>query len=524
MSPTTASAIELLGAAIADLPIELVPIAKDRLKELVKSSNLADALDRANSKDPGAQLLLSLPKVLATSEFISHELYKTPDLLLELLDADSVLLPRDPKEISNQVSKNYTPEKPIEQLMVELRQTRRHEAARIGWRDIAGFASLNEVVETLSLLADECIRVALMRAHHEVSLNHGVPIGADSHRTIQLVVLGLGKLGGRELNFSSDVDLIFAYPEPGETNGARPITNQEFFIKVGQLLIRILDEITSDGLVFRTDMRLRPNGVSGPLVLSFDAMNHYYTTHGREWERFALVKARAVAGNIEDGQKLLRILKPFVYRKYLDFGAFEGLRAMKHRIERELLRKSSIGDIKRGPGGIREIEFIVQTHQLIRGGREFTLQTANLGRALRELETLGFIGATLADELRIGYDFLRRTEHRLQAAEDLQTHELPTDRLRQQQLATASGFSNWIAFKRELDSILQIVHQRFEELFARDNSTPTSEQLSEWLDIWQNTLAIRDTKLALAREGFSEPDRVIDLLEEIALTDLCRPH
>ena len=513
MTPTNGSAMELLGAAIADLPIELVPIARDRLKKLAGSLNLADTLDRAKSTDPDQKLLLSLPRVLATSEFISQELYKTPDLFLKLLGDDSVLLPRDSKEISNQISKNYAPKKAIEQLMIDLRQTRRREAARIGWRDIAGFAPLNEVVETLSFLADECIKVALVRAHHEVSLNHGVPIGADSHRTIQLVVLGLGKLGGRELNFSSDVDLIFAYPESGETNGPRSISNQEFFIKVGRLLIRILDEITSEGLVFRTDMRLRPNGVSGPLVLSFDAMNHYYMTHGREWERFALVKARAVAGNIEDGQKLLQILKPFVYRKYLDFGAFEALRAMKYKIERELFRKNSIGDVKRGPGGIREVEFIVQTHQLIRGGREFALQTANLSRALSKLEQLGLIQATQADELRIGYDFLRRTEHRLQAAEDLQTHELPTDLIRQQQLATASGFSNWIAFKTELDLILQIIHQRFEELFAPENNTPNSEQLSEWLDVWQNTLAIEDARSALARGGFNEPDRAIDVLE-----------
>jgi glutamate-ammonia-ligase adenylyltransferase len=513
MMPTNGSVIELFEQAINDLPPELASISRDRLENLLESPGLSDTLNKANSTGPGQQILMSLPRVLATSEFISHTLHRAPDLFENLLSIDSVLVPRDQKDIGKLLLRDYTLQTTLDQLMLNLRNIRRREVVRIGWRDIAGFASLNEVVETLSQLADECIKIALDKAQYEISIRHGTPIGADSHENIGLVVLGLGKLGGRELNFSSDVDLIFAYPESGTTNGHRSISNQEFFVKVGQLLIRILDEITPDGFVFRTDMRLRPNGDSGPLALSFDAINHYYITHGREWERFALIKARAVAGNIGDGRHLLEILRPFVYRKYLDFGAFDALRSMKHRIERELLRKNSIGDIKRGSGGIREIEFIVQTHQLIRGGRDLALQTESLGQALAKLEKLSLIHPTHADELRIGYDFLRKTEHRLQAAEDLQTHQLPTDLLKQQQLAVASGFFNWNEFETHLNVILRSVHQRFQELFTPENNVPNTDQLSEWLDVWQNSLEPNDANIALTRGGFNDPDHAVDLLE-----------
>lgn len=510
MSPLTAQAFE---AALNMLPPKLVSVARQRFETLIELPNLSVPLNRAGATAMGQKVLLSLPQVLASSGFISHALHHTPDLIANLLDTDCVLQPRDLKDIETRVTNRCSTNDTVDELMSALRDIRRRELVRIGWRDIAGFAPLKEVVETLSCLADAAIRTALVMAHRESSRQHGEPIGADSGKNMGLVVLGLGKLGGRELNFSSDVDLLFAYPEPGMTSGPKAISNQEFFIKVGRHLIRILDEITADGFVFRTDMRLRPNGDSGPLALSFDAIGHYYLTHGREWERYALIKARPVAGDIEDGGNLLEILRPFVYRKYLDFGAFEALRSMKHRIERELLRKNSTGDIKRGQGGIREIEFIVQAHQLIRGGREPQLQTESLDQALTELEVLQLIDAVQTNDLRSAYVFLRRTEHRLQAAEDLQTHQLPNDSFRQQQLATASGFPNWTAFSRQLDRVLDSVHQSFEELFTPESGTSDDDDFLEWLDIWQESLEIADAKTNLRRQGFSQPDRVLELLE-----------
>jgi glutamate-ammonia-ligase adenylyltransferase len=505
-------AIQAFETALNSLPSTLISIAKQRFEALIESPNLTEPLNRAGATEMGQQALRSLPKVLASSGFISHALHHTPSLIANLLDTDSVLQPRDLKDIGPRVTSHCSANDTVDDLMFALRDIRRRELVRIGWRDIAEYASLKEVVDTLSCLADAAIQTALATAHRESSREHGEPIGEGSGRKLGLVVLGLGKLGGRELNFSSDVDLLFAYPEPGVTSGPKAISNQEFFIKVGRRLIRILDEITSDGFVFRTDMRLRPNGDSGPLALSFDAIGHYYLTHGREWERYALIKARPVAGDIEDGRNLLELLRPFVYRKYLDFGAFEALRSMKHRIERELIKKNSTGDIKRGPGGIREIEFIVQAHQLIRGGREQRLQTENLGQALTELEVLRLIDTVQAKELRAAYDFLRRTEHRLQAAEDLQTHQLPSDSFQQQQIATASGFRNWATFNHQLDRVLDSVHQRFEALFT-PTGTSNDDHLLEWLDIWHDSVEIVDAETTLRRQGFSHPGRVLELLE-----------
>jgi glutamate-ammonia-ligase adenylyltransferase len=510
MNPLATQAFE---SALSTLPPKLVSIAKQRFETLIKSPNLTAPLNQARATAKGQKVLLSLPQVLATSGFISHALHHTPGLIANLLETDCVLYPRDLNDIEPRVTNHCFAKDTVDELMSALRDIRRRELVRVGWRDIAGFAPLKEVVETLSCLADAAVRTALVMAHRENARQHGEPIGADSGRNIGLVVLGLGKLGGRELNFSSDIDLLFAYPEPGMTNGPKVISNQEFFIKVGQHLIRILDQITADGFVFRTDMRLRPNGDSGPLALSFDAIDHYYLTHGREWERYALIKARPVAGDIKDGRDLLEILRPFVYRKYLDFGAFEALRSMKQRIKRELLRRKSSGDIKQGRGGIREIEFIVQAHQLIRGGREPRLQTESLSQALTELEVLQLIDGVQADDLRTAYDFLRRTEHRLQAAEDLQTHQLPNDSFRQQQLATASGFPNWATFSRELDRVLDSVHQSFDELFTPEPGTSDDSGFLDWLDIWQGSLEIADAKTTLRRKGFSQPDQALELLE-----------
>lgn len=509
MNPPVTQAFE---NALKALPPKLIPIATLRLEALIKSSIGMTSFNRVGATETGQQILMSLPQVLVSSNFISRALNHSPDLFAALLDTDCVLQGRKLEDIGTRIANCFSANSSVDELMSALRDIRQRELVRIGWRDIAGFASLKEVMETLSCLADEAIRAALVVAHRESCQQHGEPIGEDSRRKLGLVVLALGKLGGRELNFSSDIDLIFAYPERGTTSGPKAISNQEFFIKVGRNVIRILDEITADGFVFRTDMRLRPNGDSGPLVLSFDAIDHYYVTHGRECERYALIKARPVAGDTKDKRYLLEILRPFVYRKYLDFGAFEALRSMKHKIERELLRKHSTGNLKLGPGGIREIEFIVQAHQLIRGGREPGLQTENLGQAMTELKALQLIDTVQADELLTAYDFLRRTEHRLQAVDDLQTHKLPNDSIRQQQLATASGFSTWTIFDRQLNKVLDLVHQYFEALFTPETETSDQNHFSDWLDIWQDNLEVSDAKIMLRQRGFSQTEQVLKLL------------
>ncbi len=509
------SANGILETALKGLPSKLVPLARNRFEELANLPDVVILLDQISITRAGQKILMSLPTVLASSDFISNSLQHSSGLMASLLDTDCVLEPRKPKTIKVLVSDHCSASQTVDELMSALRNLRRREIARLGWRDVAGFASLKEVFETLSNFADETISVALSMAYRKNCKQYGTPIGADSGKPVALVVLGVGKLGGRELNFSSDIDLLFAYREKGKTNGAKVISNQEFFTKVGHLLIRILDEFTDDGFVFRTDMRLRPNGRSGPLVLSFDAMHHYYITHGREWERYALIKARPVAGNARDGTTLLEILRPFIYRKYLDFSAFESLRSMKYRIERELLKKNSKGDLKLGRGGIREIEFIVQAHQLIRGGREKQLQTESIYKAIEALESLHLIDSAGAEELRVSYNFLRKIEHRLQAAEDRQTHQIPSDVTRQQQLAIASGFSDWPSFNNKLTEVLGTVHNRFKELLTPEFSGSDDTRLSEWADIWQNSIEADDATAILQKYGFHHPDQALQLLEDL---------
>ncbi|MBO68196.1 MAG: bifunctional [glutamate--ammonia ligase]-adenylyl-L-tyrosine phosphorylase/[glutamate--ammonia-ligase] adenylyltransferase [Acidiferrobacteraceae bacterium] len=512
MESPASAVFEEAVLTLAPLPAE---IAKTRFQEFLRAPHTSQPIHKAANNYRGRLALKSLVKVMAISDFISNALLLTPGLCADLLSQDDVLKERVLTDLKKIVGNCLQTSNNIPELMISLRIVRRREIVRIGWRDLAGLATLDEVMSNLSLLADEAIRIALIMAHKVVSKEHGYPIGAQTGRELTLVVLGLGKLGGKELNFSSDVDLIFAYPESGVTNGPKSISNQEFFTKVGQNLIRILSEHTSDGFVFRTDMRLRPNGDSGPLVLSFSAINQYYITHGREWERYALIKARPVAGNSEDTVELIDMLKPFVYRKYLDFGCFEALRLMKNRITRELLRKNSLCDIKLGTGGIREIEFIVQVHQLIRGGREPQLQTGQLSAALDMLASLKFIDNTQAQKLRECYVVLRKTENRLQAADDRQTHSLPEDQTKREQLATSLDFMDWNACFEHLRETLTTVHKYFDELFMVESEDTTDGALAEWNDIWLASIEKSDAVLFLTENGFEQPEHVLDLLDNL---------
>ena len=334
---------------------------------------------------------------------------------------------------------------------------------------------------------------------------------------------GWGSWGGNELNYSSDVDLIFAYDHPGRTAHAdtdqahlRPeIDNQEFFVKLGQKIVTALDSVTRDGFVFRTDMRLRPNGESGPLVLSFPAIEHYYQTHGRNWERYALIKARVVAGDRNIGGELLTILKPFIYRKYLDFGAFDSIREMKNTIERELKQKGIDQNIKLGWGGIREIEFLVQSHQLIRGGREKKLQTHSLYQAISALRDLGVIDNPAQQQLLDGYRFLRNSEHRLQMVADRQTQKLPETEIDRQRLAWSMGFDDWPAYVEQLDQHRNNIHNQFKTILGtKASDKANSDRLGDQLaDIWKGALQQQEAVKILQAAGFSQADSTPQLLK-----------
>ena len=414
--------------------------------------------------------------------------------------------------LAQEVQKAATAARDEDGLKRVLRTIRRRELVRIAWRDLSGRAPLWEVVETLSELADSCIESALewltRRAHTEV----GIPRGSQG-KDLRLSVLALGKLGGRELNFSSDVDLIFAYPEEGELPGARALSYGEFFLRLCHALIRVLGESTADGFVFRVDTRLRPFGASGPLALSFNAMEHYYQAHGREWERYAFIKARVCAGDHIAGDSLLARLRPFVYRRYIDFGALAAIREMKEMIAREVERKSMAGNVKLGPGGIREIEFIVQALQLIRGGREPALQERATLKALAKLTHAGHLTQSVTKELSASYDFLRRVEHRLQMVADQQTHELPTEPLAQARLAFSMGYADWDTFRKALEHQRTSVQSQFRDLLGAPEK-PAAE-VEAFATLWPGTVDAERAANILGKAGYADPRAVLALLDEL---------
>jgi len=372
-------------------------------------------------------------------------------------------------------------------------------------------AGLSEVTEGLSSFADACIEQSLSFIYQWQCSQYGVPAAADGSRQ-SLVVIGMGKLGGCELNFSSDVDLIFAYPEPGKTKGCLPsLNNEEFFVRLCRRLVRVIGDNTSDGIVFRVDTRLRPYGESGPLVMNFDAMDSYYQRQGREWERYAWIKARVVAGDREAGGILLKRLKPFVYRRYLDFGAFESLRDMKQKITLEIQRKGIKDDIKIGPGGIREVEFFGQVFQLIRGGVVPILQERRILKVLEDLDRESHISPAVRDELTEAYVFLRSLEHRLQEFMDQQTHKLPVDPAERVRLAASMGYATWDAFAVQLGRHRETVHFHFSGLLAQTDSgdKDTPDDLA---GVWQGLTDSDQNNAVLGSAGFESPDEIVRIL------------
>jgi glutamate-ammonia-ligase adenylyltransferase len=430
-----------------------------------------------------------------------------------------------------------------EQLFKALRVFRRRTQIHIIWRDVLRLAKTMDTTRMLSDMADVCIGQGLNHVHTMLVEKHGQPIGKSSKYEQHLLVLGMGKLGAHELNLSSDIDLIFAYPESGMTTGnaegRRELSNQEFFIKVGQKLIQALDNTTIDGFVFRTDMRLRPYGESGPLVMNFASIAEYYQDQGRDWERFAMVKARIItseglpsieAESSTAGQDLLSILRPFIYRQYVDYSAFESLRSMKAMINTEVRRRGLQANVKLGSGGIREIEFVVQAFQLIRGGQEKELQTRELLIVLNILDGEGYLPPQACKELRQAYLFLRDAEHIIQALNDEQTQLLPSDEYQhsdqaQTRMAFAMGFASWQEFLAELDNQREKVSHHFSQIVAPTeddsaNEDPDSKIAKQaWQDLWHGNFDDDsaddqdhggDEKIFLQQFPCSQSDEVIE--------------
>jgi glutamate-ammonia-ligase adenylyltransferase len=379
-----------------------------------------------------------------------------------------------------------------------LRRWRRREMLRIAWRDIVAAASVRETLRDVSILADACIRAAARAARTQLADTFGVPRTAAGAEA-ELVVLGMGKLGGRELNFSSDVDLVFLFEGAGETDGPRSIDNQDYFTRLGRELIRLLDARTEEGFVFRVDMRLRPFGDSGPLVVSLASLEDYLHQHGRDWERYAWIKARAIVGEKAYEAANQEFVRPFVYRRYLDFGVFESLRDMKTLIAREVARRDLQDDLKLGMGGIREVEFIVQSMQLVRGGSDRRLQCAGLLEVMPMLKGTKSLSGEEVTELTDAYLLLRKAENAVQMIRDEQQHSIPSEPSDRARLCLNLGVTGWPAASARIETVRRSVTRQFESLLL--GGPEAQRKIGEEALGWLESEGV-DVAQELAQSGF----------------------
>ncbi|KII38657.1 bifunctional [glutamate--ammonia ligase]-adenylyl-L-tyrosine phosphorylase/[glutamate--ammonia-ligase] adenylyltransferase [Pseudomonas fluorescens] len=456
-------------------------------------------------------------RVTGASEFVIEQSVRDPLMLLALVQSGELDRAFAPGELCAQIAAAVNAAQTEDELGRALRRQRARHQVRIIWRDLTRQADLVQTCRDLSDMADATIDQAYQWLYSRHCEQFGTPTGRRSGEPQQMVILGMGKLGAVELNLSSDIDLIFAYPEGGETVGVkRSLDNQEFFIRLGQRLIKALDPMTVDGFVFRVDMRLRPYGSSGALVLSFNALEQYYQDQGRDWERYAMIKARVVAGDQVAGAQLLDMLRPFVYRRYLDFSAIEALRTMKQLIQQEVRRKGMADNIKLGSGGIREVEFIAQAFQLIHGGRDLSLQQRPLLKVLSTLEGQGYLPPAVISELREGYEFLRYTEHAIQAIADRQTQMLPDGAQDQARIAFMLGFADWDAFHEKLMFWRGRVAWHFAQVIADPDEDEGAESEvvvgGEWLPLWEEAQDEEAACRQLEEGGFADASKALKAL------------
>lgn len=477
------------------------------------------------------QIVAEIIRCWAGSDFAAQQCIRHPQWLASLLE-NRDHLPEYAQTHTERLKEALDSVDSEQDLIKALRLYRNREMLRIIWLDLSRQVSMQETTADMSAMASACIDSALTWLYQDCCQTIGTPYGTnipgEEPVPQKMVVLGMGKLGARDLNLSSDIDLIFTYPCQGETRGCkRVLTNQEFFIRLGQRLIKVLDCHSADGFVFRVDMRLRPYGSSGALAMSFAAMEQYYQDQGRDWERYAMLKARVVAGDILAGQLLLSQLRPFVYRRYIDFGSISALREMKQLIQREVKRKGMESNIKLGPGGIREIEFIIQSFQLIHGGRDRSLQKRNLLSALSTLLTSSYFSPDEANELKAAYIFLRNLEHAIQAIADRQTQDLPKGPKTQARVAFSMGHHDWAELLKSLDQHRHHVTTHFDAVIADpEDSNPQESSGDQWQALWLDQLSEEEEQQFMSQEGFVDIDaswkRLISLRDGKAITRVRR--
>ena len=497
----------------APLPPELETAGEEDWKRFIEACRKAGL---EASDDPAVRQTAA--RAMALSEYVTRSARRNPETLFDLIATEDLFRPYTGEDWQKKTARALDGATGADAMAPRLRRLRRREMVRIIARDLAGLADLASTMADLTAFAEACLDQCLDALYSELAAKWGTPQnkeGAPQH----LVVIGMGKLGAGELNLSSDIDLIFAYEENGETHGAeKSIPNEDFFARLCRALIQVIGANTAEGFVFRVDARLRPFGENGPLAMCFDAMEDYYQHQGREWERYAWIKARVVAGDPAAGNALMERMRPFVYRRYLDYGAIEALRDMKNKIAMEIRRQPLRDNVKLGRGGIREIEFFGQVFQLMRGGVLPALRQRGILAVLDTLSAENDIDDATRRELAAAYGFLRDTEHRIQGYADQQTHDLPTDARRRLCLAAAMGFSGWEAFHAALDGHRQRVHAHFAGLLeagtdARPPDTPNDEDMLA--EIWQNGAATPGGHDLLVRKGFADPGAVFSALADL---------
>ncbi len=446
-----------------------------------------------------------IERLRAHSHFASRLIGADPRLLEDLLAGWQQPFSRSEMEKFIAAQEAANPR----ELTFQLRKLRQRVWLRVASRDLSGIANLDEVMLTMSDLAEVTISVAQSKAQQDLVERFGLPIGAESGAAQELIVVAMGKLGAAELNVSSDVDLIFVYPEEGETNGPRKISNHEYFSVLGKQIIATLADITAEGFVFRVDMRLRPYGESGALAISFAALETYFITQGRPWERYAWIKARPITGARQS--ELVALVHPFVFRRYLDYGAVAQLRELHGQIRAEVMRRDRIGNIKLGPGGIREIEFIAQVFQLIRGGRDIRLQGRSTLATLTHLAQLKLFSEEHYHDLTASYVFLRNLEHRLQYLDDAQTHSLPSNPDDQARIAHSLGQSGYADVLTLLEHHRNCVTRQFDAIFAFDQLDSNTPAVA----IWRGLVGEAQSVDVLKNLGYRDAIKVFERLAAI---------
>ncbi len=485
------------------LPAEVTGVVEHGLERL--GDGVAEL-----SSDEASRLV----RVLAASDFAASTLARLADELPDLIPVLDA--PLDFESLAERADDIAAGGGELDDVKSALRCERNRAFLHLLWRDLAGYADLDESQQCWSRVADLLLGAAAGYAAVSIAERHGQVRDRDGN-AVPFIILAMGKLGGGELNYSSDVDVIFLYSSDGESDGARPLAAQPYFDRLSRQVIALIDEVTADGFVFRMDTRLRPFGKSGPPVVSFAALESYLQQHGRDWERYAYVKARIVGQHPDAGvcEELIdELITPFVYRRYLDYGVFESLREMHAMIAAEVERRELADNVKLGPGGIREIEFIVQSLQLVRGGGQRELQTPSLLEVLPRLAQQRGFDDTAAELLLAAYRFLRRLENHIQAAADKQTHELPGTDLERTRLCVALGFDDWPALLDELERHRGVVADQFERVAFRDRDPVDAPETGRFSELWSTNAEPDRWRSELEASGFRAAEYLADLIVE----------